>query len=205
MSLATNVPHRPAHVPDRACGLRRLWVCVLLALGGLAACSTLNPVTLARMALLDPLTVPPGDVVVRLDLPEGLQVGPGDGVLEVSVARKSTGESIAERFELVQSETLWTLAPQDAVRLSALQDRARSWPEDDREGALSLSVTGCRVGAGPAPGVVINVDVSCDAGRSFAPLIRDLPASDVIGMAETGPDNRENASDARPGAGCLNP
>lgn len=198
MSLATNVPHRPAHVPDRACGLRRLWVCVLLALGGLAACSALNPVTLARMALLDPLTVPPGDVVVRLDLPEGLHVGPGDGVLEVAVARKSTGETIAERFELVQSETLWALAPQDAARLSALQDRARSWPEEDREGTLSLAISGCSAGGGPAPGAVINVDISFDAGRSFAPLIRDLPASDVIGMAEAGPDSGE-------GAGCLNP
>lgn len=152
----------------------------------LAACSTLNPITLARMARMDPLTVPPGDVAVRLSLPAGLTVRTGDAVLEISVTNKRSGARLGERFELVENDKVWTLTPEASARLASLQTEARGWPDDERDGTLEMWITGCKQGAGPAPGALIEVDISFDTGRTFAPLVRNLAAEEVIGLAEAG-------------------
>lgn len=180
------------------------WLLPALALAGLSACSTVNPVTLAQMARLDPMTVPPGNVAVRLALPQGLKVAPGGALLELSVANQKSGETLTGRFELAETNQVWALTPQDATRLEALQARTRSWPDDDREGTLAVTVTGCRIGDGPSPGAVINIDISFDAGGSFAPLVRNLSAEEVIGTAGAGPQQGGHISDSgAQGAGCL--
>lgn len=163
---------------------RRAILAALLA--GFASCSSLNPLTLARMARMDPLTVPPGDVAVRLSLPEGLEVPASGAVMTMTLTRKSSGTVLSQSFALIRTGNVWKLAPADASRLSAMQAEARSWRDDDREGRFEMRIAGCRIGDGPAPGAAINADISFDAGQTFAPLMRNLAARDVLAMAASG-------------------
>ncbi|QDC08287.1 hypothetical protein FHY55_03085 [Oceanicola sp. D3] len=172
--------------------MKRLLTVICLA-ASLAACTTLNPVTAARLSRLDPLTADPAAIAARLRLPEGLAIQPGGAVLSISAIRKDTGERLAETFELEPSGTLWRLSEPDIATMREAQDRAARWKReapDQSSGALSLSLTGCSrsTGArsGPDPEAPISADVSLDGGASFLPLIRGLTVADLAKAAGTG-------------------
>lgn len=157
---------------------------LLLALCG---CATVNPVTLARLGALDPLTADPSAFAARLSLPEGLVVVPGGAVLTLSANRADTGETVTGRFELVRNGDVWRLSDPDTARLRALQSQIRGWKSqapDASSGALTISLTGCATGTGPDPDAAVSADLSLDGGASFAPLLRGLTAGEIIALAD---------------------
>lgn len=161
----------------------------LLALLALAACSSLDPVTMTRLSRLDPLTADPSDVVARLALPPGLEVPPGGATLALAARRRDTGETLDAHFALIRRGDTWRLARADADRLRELQAGIRDWTSaapDASEGSLSLRLTGCAIGTGPAPTAPVSADLSLDGGTSFAPLVRGLTAGEIAAMADPG-------------------
>ena len=171
---------------------RILALLLLIPLGLLASCASLNPITLARLAMLDPLSVDPADIAISLDLPEGLGILPGGAALEMGLANKISGETRSDQFTLAQNGTdrgdVFRVAEADLERMRAYQARARAWKAqygDDVEGRLSLWLDICRAGNGPASGARVSAQISLDAGGSFLPLM---------------PPTRVEAIAARPGA-----
>ena len=154
-------------------------LCLALALA-VSACGSVHPLTAARLSRLDPLTADPAAIAARISLPEGLAISPGGAVLEIGARRKDTGESLSGRYALRRKGDTWALAPADAAALRTLQAEVLAWKaEDAGEGHLSLHLTGCRTGAGPAQDAPISADLSLDGGASFLPLLRGLEVSDL--------------------------
>ncbi|MEZ5713801.1 MAG: hypothetical protein R3D85_00695 [Paracoccaceae bacterium] len=162
---------------------------VLAASALLAACSSLNPVTLARLAQLDPMTADPGAIAIRLDLPDGLVVPPGGATLDIASARSDTGQSVKARLALTERAGIWALDPADAARLRSLRAQIRQWEAEAPEansGSFSLGITGCATGDGPDPAAPVRADLSLDGGASFLPFLRGASVAQVLEM--TGPD-----------------
>ena len=165
--------------------LRVLAAVLLLALAALAGCASFNPITLARLAMLDPLSVDPGDIAVSLDLPEGLGILPGGAVLEMGIANKVSGESQHDQFTLAQSGTdggVFRVGEADLERMRAWQALARDWKAqygDDAEGSLSLWLEICRAGRGPARGARVSAQISLDGGGAFLPLMPPTPVEAI--------------------------
>lgn len=155
----------------------------------LPACATLNPVTALRLSRLDPLTADPAAIAARLTLPDGLGVRPGSAVLTLSASRQDTGEAFQHAYSLEEGGTVWRLSPTDIRSLRAAQAEAARWraeAPDESSGALSLSLGGCAIGAGPDPEATVSADLSLDGGVRYAPLIRGLSLADIAGAASPG-------------------
>lgn len=172
---------------------RILALLVLIPLAALANCSTLNPVTLARLAMLDPLDADPGDFAILLDLPQGLGIPTGGAVLEMVLDNKATGERREGRFVFEQREvgpgTVYRIAPPDLEAMRAFQATARAWKAqygDEAEGSLSLGLSMCRTGAGPQKDATVSAQLSLDGGATFLPFMRATPVerlAEGVGVA----------------------
>lgn len=170
--------------------MSRLLLAVLLS-ASLSGCATVNPVTLAKAAQIDPLSADPALFTVYLDLPEGLAIAPGGAVLSVSTTFATTGEAESGSFPLVARDVggmrAWTVAPDDLDRLRALQAQARDWEALDAKassGSIALGITGCTTGAGPDPKARISADLDLDGTGARLPLIRGLTVARLL--EETG-------------------
>ncbi|SIO15318.1 hypothetical protein [Vannielia litorea] len=163
-------------------------LCLALA-AALPGCTTLDPVTAARLSRLDPLTADPAALVARLHLPEGLAVAPGGAVLRLSARREDTGEALDEAYVLERRGAAWRLSAVDAAALRSVQHRIAGWKAEAPEasgGALSLSLTGCATGAGPNPKGEVAADLSLDGGTRFMPLLRGLTVAEITRAAGPG-------------------
>jgi len=165
---------------------------LLLSLATLASCTSFNPITLARLAMLDPLEVDPGNIAVSLDLPEGLGVLPGGAALEVGVSNTVSGEAQSSQFTLAQNGTdrgnVFRIAEADLQRMRAFQTRARDWKArygEDAEGSLSLGLEICRAGAGPARDATLSAQISLDGGGSFLPLMRPTSVETITNQPDS--------------------
>lgn len=159
-----------------------------LCLTLLSACSGLSPVALAKLSQLDPITVDPAQIAVRLDLPDGLAVPPGGATLVLRSARSDTGQSTEARLNLAETGGIWALTPQDAVRLRDVQSRIRQWEAEAPEahsGSFSIGVAGCASGDGPDPAAPIRADLSLDGGASFLPILRGVTVQDALDAARS--------------------
>lgn len=163
---------------------------LLSALGGLAlmACSTVNPVTLARLSQVNPLETDPALYRVLANLPEGLDVKKGSSQLVLSMTLE--GETQVNEFTLQHLDKggvqELAVAEEDLERLRALQALARQAKLQNpggSSGSLSASVGLCTVNGGPDPDDEISIDLVMD-GQTALPLVRSLSVSRYLAEIE---------------------
>lgn len=66
---------------------------------GLAGCVSLNPVTMVRLATMNPIEADPGAIAVQLGLPAGVGVAEGSATMMIETTF-ADGEDVAEPFVL---------------------------------------------------------------------------------------------------------
>jgi hypothetical protein len=149
----------------------------------LSACTRIVPGTALQLNALSPLEADPAGFAVAMALPVGLGIELQSARLMFMVARTDTGETRGGAFVLERvsaDQTIYQIAPRDLNALRALQDVARQWKtegDDVTSGSLSVTMSPCRVGAGPADDARASVDIRIDADGPFLPLIRKGPIS----------------------------
>ncbi len=157
------------------CGI---WVILI----GLAGCVTLNPVTMVRLATMNPLDADPGAIAVQLALPEGVGTVDGSAALTIQMAF-ADGEEVSERFELEDlPEGVWRVARADREALRALQARAVVAEEADRDGtngSFSVGFQPCAMGYGPGVGARFSIAIQLEIGGRFLPLVNGARISDI--------------------------
>lgn len=159
----------------------------VLVLGLLSGCSALNPVTMARLATLDFMTVDPAAIVARIDAPDDLAIPDRAAAIEVTSDRSDTGQSLHEAVPLTHRGDTWYLAPADAARLRDLQAQVRLWEAEAPEansGAITLGLAGCARGADIDRSGTVDADISVDGGQSWLPFLRDLSVEDILAQTE---------------------
>ncbi len=165
---------------------------------GLAACSSVNPVTALRLARLSPLEVDPGQIAVAVTLPPGMRAKPRGAHLTVQAVREDgragldgsylldaraplQGASVAAAglpaalAEDGATTTLYRLAERDAVAMRGLQAKAREWqgetPPVKGSATIGLGLEACAIDGGPAPDARGSAYIRTGAGEDFLPLI----------------------------------
>jgi hypothetical protein len=172
--------------------LRFLKPAVSAALLSLAACASVNPVGLARLAALDPLSADPAQIAVAARLPLALKLRTGDLIMVIKTNVEEGPDKIDETFILEVAsaapgdagviapeagERLQTarVAPADIARLKATQSKARAIKASGKhKGKGSLSVAakgGCKtaeLGQGP---LVLNIFMKTDESADYYPIV----------------------------------
>ncbi|MFN3844442.1 MAG: hypothetical protein ACK4RZ_01305 [Paracoccaceae bacterium] len=158
-----------------------------------SACGTVSPVTMARLAALDPLTADPAELAVAIVVPEGFSVVPGTAKLTLKAARGQ--QKLAEMVTLLDRPlagavqtpegsraTAYALAPIDVQRMRDWQATVAGWTDGGAaSGTFGLGVDGCTTGDGPAPDALAAVYVRLEAGGSYLPLVPPSPMSALLG------------------------
>lgn len=156
-------------------------ILVIIALA-LTACAYTNPITLARMMTMNPLTADPSDIAVFFDVPEGYSVMPDTAKFIVS-GRKDAGlpEEVHE-FILVKAPhpTLlgFQLSQADRQNLIDLQRKFRGWKDDptlDAGGSFSVFGQPCKKSEFITLDGVLSIFVRLNAGQDPLPLVRNAP------------------------------
>ncbi len=150
----------------------------------LAACSSVDPITLLKLSALSPLEADPSDIAVKVQLPDGLQVRPKTAILSVSATRndmKSEGMYLLAT-EIGPDGTIYSVANDDKGRLKAQQSLIIGWEEDDPDtsGSISVSLEGCSVGTGPSKNATISIQIRTEAQGPYLPLVSEAPISEVL-------------------------
>ena len=157
------------------------------ALALLAACGSVDPVTMARLAALDPLAEDPAAFSVGLDLPDGLAIPPGGAALTLS-ARDAQGDEVRAEADLMEgADGRWRVAEADLPALRETQRTIRAWKAADPDGtsgSLSLELAACRDGSGTLPTGTVSADIVTAPGAAPAPLLRRVPVGRVLALAD---------------------
>ncbi len=144
----------------------------------LSACGQMNPLTLARLATMDPFANDPADIAVELQLPSGVRVPEGGASLGLSARFATTGESFEHSYVLARAGNIYRVAENDLPRLRADIARARAWETEDADastGSLSVGVAACAEWNGPTPDAVFSIRLSTDGGKTMMPLMTNVP------------------------------
>jgi len=148
---------------------------LLAALVVLGACADFVPDTLRAVEAVDPLTVDPADIALRLSLPDGVAVLPGSARLQMS-ARQKTGDTLAQEFILQFDQDILAVAPSDQAALRALQAQIRDWKTKDPNGttgSLSMFFDPCLTNGPLPPDARASVAIRLAADGAFLPLVND--------------------------------
>lgn len=159
--------------------MKQVWLSTLLAL---SACGYVDPALLGQVDALDPLSVDPADVAVKVIWPEDSPYGLSSSFLSLKAAR-ADGAQVEGVFELAQSDNVFAIAADDYARFRALQKRIRTWEAEDPEGTKgSLSIASQPCLKGPVLGDPGSFDVNLRlrAGGEFLPLLRDVPVLEGV-------------------------
>ncbi len=151
---------------------KQILLAVLVVLG---ACADFVPETLRAVEAVDPLTVDPADIALRLSLPDGVAVLPGSARLQMS-ARQETGDSIAQEFILQFEQDVLAVAPRDHAALRALQAQITAWKAEDPDGtkgSLSMFFDPCLANGPLPPDARASVAIRLAADGTFLPLVTD--------------------------------
>ncbi|MEL6838862.1 MAG: hypothetical protein AAFP85_06185 [Pseudomonadota bacterium] len=160
---------------------------LLLSTLALSACTSIVPTTAMRLSNLSPTTANPADIAVDLTLPTGIDVSPGSARMLFSMIRTDTGETAEGAFTLDRDGSVFTINPADYAALRALQATARQWKAENADaatGSLSISLSPCRLGAGPDDEARVGVAIQMKQDGAFLPLVRDGPLSAVTSEAQ---------------------
>ena len=152
----------------------------------LTACSNVVPSTVMQLDALSPIEADPADVVVAINLPEGLEIAPNSARLMLAIQRSDSGEAKEGIFVLERvpaQQAVLRIAPEDRDSLRDLQTTARQWKLENDEasnGSLSVTLSPCRVGNGPAADARASLAIRLTEDGPFLPLIRNGPVSAVV-------------------------
>lgn len=150
---------------------------------GLSACSAVVPATVRELSQTNPLEIDPADYAVIAYLPEGLDIAPKGARLRISAQRGAdsvAGTYVLTRKALARGGTEFEVAQADLADLRRVQATARQWKAEDPDatnGELSLDVTLCVSGDGPAEGAEFWADMVLEADRPAVPLLRPVPVA----------------------------
>lgn len=153
----------------------------------LSACTSIVPTTALRLSTMSPTTADPADFAVDLTLPDGIDVRPGSATLIFAVSRADLDETATGRFALRRDGSVFAIDPADHVELRALQAIARTWQAENAaatSGSLSIDLSPCRRGAGPADDATVSVAIRLEQDGPFLPLVRNGPLSAVTSQMQ---------------------
>ncbi|WP_044006221.1 hypothetical protein [Jannaschia sp. CCS1] len=157
-----------------------------LGILALTGCLSVNPVTLLRLAALDPLTADPTGMAVQMDLPDGVGVTDGSAFVRLQ-AETEGGAQFDEVFALVASaQQVWRIDPNEQDRFRAAQARAAAWERaapDATNGSFGASFSPCRLGEGPAEDAFVSINIQLEPEASFLPLLSEVP---ILSLVEEG-------------------
>jgi hypothetical protein len=166
-----------------------------IALLSLTACASVNPVGLAKLAALDPLSADPAQIAVAARLPLALKLRTGDLTLVINTEGAEGPDRIDETFYLdvadaapggagviiaEAGERLQTarIAPADIARLQKAQSRARALEASGKsrnKGSLSVAAKGgCKsadLGSGP---LVMNLFMKTGDASGYYPVVSNF-------------------------------
>lgn len=172
---------------------------LLVAVLGVAGCVSLNPVTMVRLATMNPMEADPGVIAVQMALPEGVGVAEGTAAVTISARFAETEEGLDQRFELENTGDVWRIASADQDALRALQNRvivAEAADPDSASGSFSVGFKPCAIGDGPTDDARVSIAIQLDAGGGFLPLINGARVSEMYDATDVdalGPcDGRAN-------------
>lgn len=157
---------------------------VFPALGAviLAGCVSVNPVTLLRLATLDPLTADPTQMAVQMLLPEGIGVTEGSANVRVQ-AETEGGAQFNEEFLLVATDpNIWRIDPDERDRFRAAQARATAWEQaapQETSGSFGAGFEPCLLGDGPSEDATVSLSIQLEPGASFLPLLSGVPVLEL--------------------------
>ena len=178
--------------------LAPLYVAVLL---GLSACASVNPVALAKLAAMDPLSADPEQIAVAARLPEALKLRTGDLMMVVKTTDATGPDAIDETFYLAvadaapgdagvimpeNGERLQTaqVAPQDMERLRATQAKARALKAAGDKGKGSLTVSakgGCKANEIGDEPLKLNIYMQTETNGEWFPVVNALDLRRALG------------------------
>lgn len=164
----------------------------------LSGCTTLTPAAIGALSGFDPLAADPGGYEVALHLPDGLEVT--EATLTLAARRSDTGEDVAGTYALVQAPApsaavaappppeggraaYFRLDPADLPEIRGMQTRIAGWKDvapDTTRGSLSVSLTGCTTGDGPADGARGAVFLRAGAEAAFIPVVRPTEVDTLL-------------------------
>lgn len=158
----------------------------------LSACTSIVPSTALRLHALSPMEADPAGFAVAMTLPEGLEIEPDSVRLTLNATRTDTGEIRDAAFvldRLASAGAVYRVAPDDLEALRAFQanmGRLKAEHGDAARGSLSVTLSPCTIGDGPADDARANVSIRIDPDGPFLPLIRNGPISDIRDPDEIG-------------------
>jgi hypothetical protein len=172
------------------------------ALLSVTACASVNPVGLAKLAALDPLSADPAQISVAARLPLALKLRTGDLIMVIKSDSTEAPDKIDETFFLEVADAApgdaGPIAPEagerlqtarvaagDMARLQATQSKARALKAaGSSKGKGSLSVAakgGCTItelGSGP---LVMNLFMKTDPSEGFYPIVSNFDLRKQLG------------------------
>ncbi len=168
----------------------------------LSACASVNPVGLAKLAAMDPLSADPQQISVAARLPQALKLRTGDLVMLVKTNGVEGPDAIDETFSLAvtdaaagdagviapgDGERLQTarVAPQDLERLRATQAKARAMKASGKHkgnGSLTVSAKGgCKMAELGDAELVMNLYMQTEANGEWFPVVNALDLRRALG------------------------
>ncbi len=193
----------------------------------LMACSTVPPSSMAQLALLNPLTMKPGEIRVVVTFPDGIRLKQGDVVMDIVWKNQDTGVETRRHFalELVTGNAaapqigrmlraderlyLLMLNAADAESFQSMQDEVMRAKSAGAAGTGSLSVGfagGCTADPALKTGPVkTSVLLRPDAVSGYIPVFADMDLMAVLrsaGLQEVPACKDDLAGPARPAGGA---
>jgi hypothetical protein len=164
------------------------------ALFSLASCASVNPVGLAKLAAMNPLTTEPSQLSVAARLPDSLKLRTGDLIMVIETEGAAGPDKIEETFLLEvkeakagdagvivpeSGERLQTarVAIADLARLTAAQGKARALKAGGGtrgKGSISVAVQGgCKTGEPSAGPLMLNIFMETEKDGGWFPVVSD--------------------------------
>jgi hypothetical protein len=169
---------------------------------GLSACASVNPLALAKLAALDPLSADPHQITVAARLPEALKLRTGDLIMVVKTNDATALQAIDETFFLAITDAapgvagviipengerlqLAKVASQDLERLRITQVKARALKDAggaNGKGSLTVSAKGgCKTSdIGDTP-LMLNIYMQTETNGEWFPVVNALNLRRALG------------------------
>ncbi|NSX53654.1 hypothetical protein [Parasulfitobacter algicola] len=155
----------------------------------LSACTSIVPTTALRLSTISPFEADPAGFALAITMPKGFDIEPKSARLVFIVTRNDTYEARKETFVLDRidaDQTVFRVAPNDLDALRAIQAVAKQWKAEsnDTNGSLGVTLTPCKLGAGPAEDARVSVAIRVKKDGPFMPLVRNAPIAAVAEQAQ---------------------
>ncbi len=174
----------------------------IVLMASISACASVNPVGLAKLAALDPLSADPAQISVAARLPEALKLRTGDLVMIVKTNGVEGPEAIDETFSLAVTEAVAgdagvivptdgerlqtaRVAPDDMERLRATQAKARAMKAAGKhkgKGSLTVSAKGgCKTSELGDGALKMNLYMKTETSGEWFPIVSALDLRRALG------------------------